>query len=61
MTQGHAIAGVAIAVNRLIVELQNEICRIERCCAVRIHDQMRDRLIREKIGSAIQLQETFSA
>ena len=61
MTQGHAVPGVAIAVNRLIVELQNVLCRIERRRAVRMHGQMRDRLVREKIRRAIQLQETVNA
>ena len=45
---------VPVAINRLIVHLQNELGWIERLRAVRVHAQMRDGLIGKEIWFALQ-------
>ena len=52
---------VIIRVNELVIQLQDELRGIERSRAVGVHDQMRNRLTREKTWRASQLVEPLQA
>ena len=60
MTQSHCRASMSILVNELIVELNNVFGRIERLRAVRVQNQMRQRLVREEVRLALQFNETLN-
>ena len=55
MANGDHGAGIPVSINKLIVDLENELVRIERGRAIRMHGQMCDRLVRKEIGRAIQI------
>jgi hypothetical protein len=45
---------ISVAINRLIVHLQNELARIERLRPIGVHAQVRDGLIGEEIWLAFK-------
>ncbi len=61
MTQNDRGAGVLVARDELIVELEDELFLIERARSIRMHDEVRDGLIGEEIGRAFDLKETLDA
>jgi hypothetical protein len=61
MTQSNRRTSVSIREDELIVELQDELLRVEWARVVRVHRQVRDRLVGEEIRLILQLEESADA
>src|SRR5206468_6405285 len=59
MAQDDAVVGVAVGQLKLIIELQDELHRIECTGAIGMHCEVRQRLISEKIWYAFQFLKAF--
>jgi hypothetical protein len=59
MAQDDVVIGVAVGKLKLIVQLQNELCRIQWTGAVTMHREVGHRLIGEKIWRATQVLKPF--
>ncbi len=61
MTQSESRVCILVRVNELIVQLKNVFGGIESARAVCVHDEMGQRLVREKIRFTVKLEEPAHA
>jgi hypothetical protein len=59
VAQDEVRSGVAVVMNKLIVELENELARIEWLRGVRLHRKLRQGLIREEGWRAFELEKAI--
>mgnify|MGYP001793075177 CR=1 FL=1 len=61
MSEDEVGPGVAVRVDRLVVELENVFALVERAGAVRVHDEVNERLVGEEGRLVLEGFVTFDA
>ncbi len=61
MAQSQSRPGVLIAINELIIQLQDILGGIKSTSSVLVHRQMRHRLVREKVRVAFDFEKSLDA
>ena len=61
MAQDEMGARIAIRIDELIIQLQDIPCRIEGQSAIRMHNEVHNRLVGEKIRLSFQLEKATDA
>src|SRR3954470_13510915 len=59
VAQDELRSGVAIAIKKLIVELEDELARIERLRAVRMHRKLRQGLVGEEVRRVFEFEKAI--
>ena len=61
MTQDEVRARVTIRIDELIIKLKDILSRVQWQSAIRMHDEVHDRLVCKKIWLALQFEKTANA